>query len=397
MAGWRVLHVAKRFWPFVGGQERYVLDLARAQTRLGHHACILTADRDLVSGAPGRLPRTDRLDDVEVRRVRVVGGPAKQFIAEPPTTLLRAIRWADVVHHHDPRFAFETTLFAAALLHKPVIVHTHGLFFHTDRATGLKRFLIRHYYRHIFASAAAAVVAGSRLDENTVAELTGIGPDRLRYVPHGIDLQHFAPRGSPPEVGRLLIVGRLAEHKGHGLALEALEALAGVGGPWRIAIAGGGPDDLSVSLAQQARALNVSDRVDWLGEVSDDELPGLMERAQLVLFPSRYEGFGLALIEALASGALVLASPIAAHLEILSGHGLEDRIVNFDRAGEVAARIVMEGSRPRPEVDAIRAAGVVRAASFSVDRMAERVDELYRELVDTGRLSRRSGSSHRCV
>jgi glycosyltransferase involved in cell wall biosynthesis len=387
-----VLHVAKRFWPYAGGQERYVLDLARAQVLRGHACRVVTPDRDLVAGSPGTLPPRDRRDGIDIRRVRAAGGPAKQFVVEPPTTLFRAVSWADVVHHHDPRFAFETTLLLAALLRKPVIVHTHGLLFHTDRATGLKRFLMRRYYGPVFRRATATVVAGSRIDEAAVAELGRVGPDRLRYVPHGIDVGHFSPRGSDIDTGSLLVVGRIARHKGHD---RALEVLARLDPRWHLAIAGVGAAEEMAALAAQARALTVSDRVHWLGSIRDEDLPALLERAQLVLFPSRFEGFGLALLEALASGAAVLASRIRAHEEILSGKGLDDRLVDFDRPADVAARIALEAARPPEEGRALRSAGVERATAFSLERMVGEIDDLYLGLEASGRLRPSLREPHR--
>src|SRR5215212_686217 len=70
----RVLHVSKRFWPEVGGVERYVLDLARAQVEGGHEARVLTINRDPLLGGTARFPRVERHEGIDIVRVRAVGG-----------------------------------------------------------------------------------------------------------------------------------------------------------------------------------------------------------------------------------------------------------------------------------------------------------------------------------
>jgi alpha-1,3-mannosyltransferase len=374
---WRILHIAKRYWPYSGGQERYVQDLVRAQTRLGHRCVVVTADRDLVSRLPGTQKRRESVDGIDVLRVRAWGGHAKQFLAELPSELVRAIRWADVVHHHDPRFAFETSLLAAAAMRRPVIVHTHGLFFHTSQMALLKRMLMRAYYGPLFNRAVAAVVADSRTDERNLAELARVGPRKVRFIQNGIDLARFPPAAIQPEAGRLFMFGRLAEHKGH---VAAMEALALVDVPWRLSVAGTGSAELQAALELRGRELGLSDRVEWLGEITDDALAGWIARARLVLFPSRFEGFGLALLEALAGGGMVLANRIHAHEEILGSGPLADRLVDFGQPQVAAARITAELATPIKHLAAVREAARRRASDFSMDRVAEEINDLYREL-----------------
>ena len=355
-----------------------MLDLARAQVRRGHRVLVVTADRDLVEGLPGVLPRRARQDGVEILRLPVVGGPAKQFIAEPPLDLVRAIRWADVVHHHDPRFAFETVLVAAAMLRRPVIFHTHGLFFHTARAARLKRLLMRAYYGPLLRWRTAAIVPGSLEDERLLTELAHLGSDRVTTIPTGVDLTRLALDPGQPEPGRLFMFGRLAEHKGHA---SVLAVLAQVSAPWRLAIAGRGPATLEADLRAQAHALGLADRIDWLGEIPDADVLGWISRARLLLFPSHYEGFGLALVEALATGAVVLASRIPAHTAILAGSDLEDRLIDFEDQVSAATRIATELALSKREIRTVRVAAIRRAGDFSIERVADGVDRLYERLI----------------
>jgi len=106
--------------------------------------------------------------------------------------------------------------------------------------------------------------------------------------------------------GQMLVASRLEPSKGVGLAIEAAAKLVDV--PWKLAIAGEGPQ--RGELEALARPLGVGRHVEFLGELTPDQLSPWYERAQFVLFPVlRPEPFGLVGVEALAHGRPVVAFP----------------------------------------------------------------------------------------
>ncbi len=113
-----------------------------------------------------------------------------------------------------------------------------------------------------------------------------------------------------------------------------------------------------------------------LGHVSPGELEWLYRNATLVVVPSRYEGFGLPLLEAAARGAAVLASDIPALRE--TGEG----VARFVPAGEASrwAVAIRELSADAPAREAMRAAGRARAAEYGYGRYAESAEALLLEL-----------------
>src|SRR5687768_5423027 len=68
----RILHVSKRFWPYIGGVERYVEDVAAAQAADGADVRVLTMDRDLVAHASGRLPARESYRGIAICRVPAI-------------------------------------------------------------------------------------------------------------------------------------------------------------------------------------------------------------------------------------------------------------------------------------------------------------------------------------
>ncbi len=110
----------------------------------------------------------------------------------------------------------------------------------------------------------------------------------------------------------------------------------------------------------------------WLGPVADAELPGLYRAAEAFVLPSLYEGFGLTVLEAMASGTPVVASARGALPEVV---GDAARLVDPRDPEQIAATVLDALGDDR-----LRAAGPRRAAAFTWDRTAAELDALLRGL-----------------
>jgi phosphatidyl-myo-inositol dimannoside synthase len=173
-------------------------------------------------------------------------------------------------------------------------------------------------------SSAAVLVANSAWTRDRCVNLLGeleidASPDRVRVVPLGADHAFFRPGLDPHDVraryglepGRwLLSVARLTRHKGIDTALQALARLAPRYPDLRYAVVGTGEEH--GALAAEARDLGVADRVRFLTDVPDRDLPALYNGAAIYLGVSRLmeqrvEGFGISLAEASACGVPVIA------------------------------------------------------------------------------------------
>jgi glycosyltransferase involved in cell wall biosynthesis len=141
--------------------------------------------------------------------------------------------------------------------------------------------------------------------------------DRVVVSPPGVDAERFRPGTiRPAAVPVLLTVRRLEARMGIDSLLRAAARLRAGGRKFRLIVAGAGPE--RHALEQLAHALNLGTCVRFAGFVPEAELADLYRSADLFVLPSRaLEGFGLATLEAMASGLPVLATPIGASPEIL--------------------------------------------------------------------------------
>jgi glycosyltransferase involved in cell wall biosynthesis len=147
---------------------------------------------------------------------------------------------------------------------------------------------------------------------------------------------------------------------------------------WRLDVVGVGPPQQLAALARESADLGIEDRVRWLGKASDAELDGLLARTSIAVFPSEFEGFGIALVEAMAAGVVVIANDIPTHREIL-GAGLADRLTKF---GRPEATLAIEHALDLGDQTAteLGRSARVRAEAFSIERLRLQFDGLYEEL-----------------
>ncbi len=136
---------------------------------------------------------------------------------------------------------------------------------------------------------------------------------KLSVIPNGIDLMPIQVRPPRPfqDIPKLLTVGRLVDQKGHDTLLKAL---AQVKQPWRLDICGDGPNRLK--LERLTESLGLLPRVKFLGVVTD--VKRRLAEADVFCFPSRWEGQGIACLEAAASATPMLLSDLPVFREWFS-------------------------------------------------------------------------------
>jgi glycosyltransferase involved in cell wall biosynthesis len=215
------------------------------------------------------------------------------------------------------------------------------------------------------------------VSESTKADLVseyGVRPERIRVVPLGASPPTVAPAPTSrlAELGLnghfVLQVGRIETRKNQLAALAAVERLDGV----TLAVAGPERDPAI------AAKLRESDRCRVLGRVDQPTLELLYKRADAVVVPSLYEGFGLPLLEAMARGKVVVAAKASSLPEV----GGEAALYFHDAADpEQLARVLEVALGDEPLRKSLAKAARDRAKRFTWDRCAAGVAEVIRELV----------------
>lgn len=379
----RVLHICRRYRPFVGGTEKAVHDLARAQADEGHQVTVLTLDRDIAGPTKG-LAEHEMLDGLRVVRVPGRGG-AQIAVTLRPDRIWREIARSDVVHLHDLRFAAATTIAGAILMRRPRIFHTHGLIFHSGGGMRLKRLVMRLYFGPLLRLGGVRTVASSEADRGLLLRDAPYLAARVATYPNAIPLAPLLALEREPIPGRVVSIGRIVPNKALPDLVRAMARLHDV--DWSLVLAGEPTPDELGRINDEVDRLHVQSRVSFVFGFQEGELPGLLASASAAAFPSKGEGFGLSLLEAMSAGVPLVARRIPAHELLLGGGGLDFQLVDFDDADAAAdsirALLTADQSRLADLSLELRAA----AAPYDIDRLRGQIDELYVHLGARSRAS----------
>lgn len=341
----RIALLSYRSKPHCGGQGVYVRHLSRELAALGHHVTVVSGppypmlDRlgdgvDLVrlpsldlyrEPDPFRMPRLreyrDWIDVLEVATMCTAG------FGEPRTFSLRARRWLrdhgdrfDVVHDNQ---GLGSGMLAIAR-RTPLVTTIHHPISRDRRtdlaaARGWRRLSLHRWYGFVRMQARVArrldhIVTVSQSSARDIVADFGVAPERVEVVPLGVDTEVFAP-GPTRVPGRIVAMASAdTPLKGVDTLLEAIAALPAV----RELVLVATPGERTRRLVA---ALGLGMRVRFVAGISDAELAVLIGSAQLACVPSRYEGFSLPAVEALASGTPVVASRAGALPEVLGDDG----------------------------------------------------------------------------
>jgi alpha-1,3-rhamnosyl/mannosyltransferase len=173
--------------------------------------------------------------------------------------------------------------------------------------------------------------------------------------------------------GRVVVYPAITHrHKNHVVLVRALAELGTSHADVQLVLLGGrGPAE--GLLGEQVARLGLRDRVVRPGRVPDADRDGLYAMASVLAFPSRYEGFGAPVLEAMAAGLPVVAAAAAALPEVVDGAGL---LVPPDEpeAWAEALALVLDDEQ---EAELLRAAGRSRAATFTATRSAAALVHAY--------------------
>lgn len=360
----------------LGGTERYVHDLAKAQVMAGHRVTVLTLDRDVVRVVRGRLAAAAVIDGIRI--IRVPGfGTRRGAVTFRPDALIRAMRASDVVHLHDLRFAFGTVSLASRAFSRPLVFHTHGLIFHTPWARGFKRVAMRLVFGPLLRLSGARVIADSEPDRDVLVELAPYLAGRTRILQDAIDISALLRLPRAPTPGLVVSLGRVATSKRIDLLIRTLAGREAA--DWTLRIAGPGEPGEIARLKDLAVGLGVASRVTFTGSYPANGELEILAGAHVAAFPSTGEGFGLALLEAMAAGVAVLANDIPAHRALL-GPDLADRLVDFNDAAASAAALDALLHAPPKRLASIERRERERAAEYGIDRLVGQIDGLYAEV-----------------
>jgi alpha-1,3-rhamnosyl/mannosyltransferase len=234
---------------------------------------------------------------------------------------------------------------------------------------------------------AAAIIVDSEAVRREVIETLGVSPERVNTIHLGVSAE-YRPRPAEeagPCLARyrlgygqyVLAVGTLEPRKNLVAALDAYMALPETLRKSTPMVIAGMRGWLSAELEARIRIHEQRGEVRWLGYVPAEDLPVLYSGATLLVYPSRYEGFGLPVLEAMASGIPVITSNQSSLPEVAGDAGIMVDPEDVDGLREQMLRLIED----RDEASRRGALGIERAKMFTWQACAEKTVAVYKQVM----------------
>ena len=366
----RLVHVVRQYKPSVGGLEDFVASLVARQKDRFARVTIVTCDRVFRGGTRERLPAREVIDGVEVIRLPWHG--STRYPVTPG--VFRAIAEADLVHVHAIDFFFDALALAAPFHRKPLVATTHGGFFHSGTAGGLKTVWFNTLTR-LSATAYRGLACCSQSDYDRFA---AIAPSKVRLIENGVDLAKLGDAGSKAPVKGIVTIGRLSHNKRIDRVLDALALLCRRDPDWRLDIVGTPFDWSAADVEAMIAERGLTGKAQLHVGPDDTAMREIVGRSSLCASASVYEGFGLALIEAMSAGLVPVIEPNSAFIAFARRHaGIT--LADFANAEQAAEALEAAHARLAAAPQALRQDAMAVARIYSWDGTAERYADFYRE------------------
>lgn len=361
-----ILHIYKDYFPVVGGIENHIRLLAEAQAARGHTVTVLVTSRN------------SRTHIETLNGVRVIFAARLATLLSAPISvaLFRCVRneTPDIAHLQFPYPFGEMALYLCGRARGIVLTYQSDIV--RQKITGalyrplMERMLAR--VDRIIATSPNYVISSpilSRWQSKCVIVPLGIDP-----TPFERASAEYAPSR---DTTHLLFVGKLRYYKGVDVLLDALRELPRV----HLTIVGTGP--MEGAWRMRAQQLGIAERVRFVGEVSDAELPRYYAACDIFVLPSseRSEAFGIVQLEAMAAGKPVICTELGTGTSFVNVDG-ETGLVVPPRAPRALADAIARLSADADLRARMGAAGRARVrAEFTLEKMVTRVLEVYAQVV----------------
>jgi alpha-1,3-mannosyltransferase len=368
----KILHVVRQYAPSMGGIETFVQNLARRQTTLGHTVSVACLDRPF-EPPRRKLVAHEWIDGIHILRLPYIG-PRKYAVAPG---ILSAAKLYDVLHLHSSDFFLDYLAWTKLLHKKPIVLSTHGFYFHTDFATAGKRFYFKTITR-MSMNGVSAILCTSKQDRGRAAAIAPV--QKVYDFPNGVEVNRwmgYAPHDR--ETDLIISTGRLAENKRQELLLDCLKMVQSIRPAAQLILIG--PDaGRRNALEKRVQQLDLEQNIHILGALPAEAMDGFLRRASVWVSASTYESFGIALVESMAAGCVPVVQDISAFREQIEP-GKSGMLTDFTQPERAAQDILRALTLSASEREQFVARAREQALQYSWPAKIELLDEIYHKVI----------------
>ncbi|ABC92794.1 cellobiosyl-diphosphoprenyl alpha-mannosyltransferase protein [Rhizobium etli CFN 42] len=364
-----IVHVVRQFLPNRGGLEDVVANLSRQTLWRGYRVRVVTLN-SLFTAPKDRLPARENIEGIEV--VRIPWSGTSRYPLAPQ--VFRHLGDADLVHVHAIDFFFDALAWGRMLHGKPMIVTTHGGFFHTRKYAAIKKIWFRTLTR-ASARAYRRVVCCSASDLKQFSEIV---PDSV-LIENGADIGKFADTASRRARRRIVTIGRFSVNKRLDHLLDAMAVLKSRDPEWHLDIVGAESDLNRLDIEGEIESRNLTGRVTLHVSPDNETIRRIIAEGSLFASASEYEGFGLVALEAMSAGLLPVLNANDAFQTLADRHPVI-RLADFTSPETAATAMESAYGSLAGRPDVLRSELLDAALGYSWNIVAGHYIDLYRSL-----------------
>ena len=361
-----------------GGVERVVDEVCHRLARQGHILRVFTFNT-------ARAPAYEVLDGVQIYRAPAIELTRLTRMQASLSPGLLPLAWRlarsrppDILHAHN--LVFSSTLAATVLkrlVNRPLVTTLH--LGSLGQLGGLSQLLASSYERTLGRAVVGSsdrIIAVSDAVGGHAVRL-GARPEAVRVIANGVDTRRFYPAmGRQNGTFRVACVGRLILNKGPQYLVEAAPQVLRARPETEFVFVGDGP--LRSGLEERARQLGISRRLVFLGTRPD--VAAILQTCDVLARPSLLEGMPLTVLEAMACGLPVVATPVSGTAELVRDGENGLLVQPGDPACLARAILRLMEDEPLRTAQGKRGRHLVEGG-FSWEAVAERTLAVYRELL----------------
>jgi glycosyltransferase involved in cell wall biosynthesis len=302
----KIAQVCPRYFPDIGGVETDVKEISERLVSKGHDVEVITTDPG------GKLKKEDLVNGVKVTRFKSFAPGSAYYFAPQIYSYLKKHNY-DVIHAHS--YHALPAFFAAISERKKKFVFSP--YYHRGGHTPFRNLLHKPYkfFGKMIFSRADTVICISEYEKRLVESDFNVAEKTIK-IPNGLNPSEFKSlkrRKNENKEKILLYVGRLEEYKGVQYIIQSLPELQ----DFKLRIVGKGPYENE--LHNITEKLGVGERIEWLKNLSREELLDCYADADIFLMLSSHESYGITAAEALASGTPCVVAKGSALDEFVDG------------------------------------------------------------------------------
>lgn len=365
--------------PHVGGLEFFVQSLSQHLIEREHDVTVFTSsDKD--------ISYHEEINGVKIYRLKALTKVYNVPIAASLFGKLLREKEPDIVHAHQyPVFFSDMSALATRFRHLAFLLHIHVI---SEPKSIFSHFVSSLYYETVgkfTLETAKAVITPSLAYKSELTKMK-VESNKIRVIPYGIDLTKFNSENDGDTFKKrydcdassiILSVGRLNYQKGLKYLLKAMRIVMQQVPDVKLVIVGNG--EQLTSLRDLSQSLGLENSVIFTGAIPQMEIPEAYAAADVFVLPSIFESFGIALIEAQASGKPVIGTRVGGAPEALQENrtGFLVNPADSKQLGEAIIRVLSDKKLARQMGENGR--NFVKER-FDVQKIVDRITSVYDEL-----------------